>query len=144
MKDKKALTAPCGLDCFNCEIYEDNLTDEFAEFIHTKMGVQKDKIACKGCRQQDGKHFHLSAGGCATLNCVKDKGVEFCCDCNEFPCALLAPLADGADRYPHNMKVYNLCRIKKVGLDRWIEEEAGHIRKKYFKGKFVVGKGQAD
>ena len=26
MKDKKALTAPCGLDCFNCEIYEDNLT----------------------------------------------------------------------------------------------------------------------
>jgi len=42
------------------------------------------------------------------------------------------------------MKVYNLCRIKNVGLEWWIEEEAGAIRKRYFTGKFVVGKGQAD
>ena len=25
MKDKKALTASCGLECFNYEVYEDNL-----------------------------------------------------------------------------------------------------------------------
>ncbi len=31
MNDKKALTAPCGLDCFNCELYEENLTDDFVE-----------------------------------------------------------------------------------------------------------------
>jgi hypothetical protein len=42
----------------------------------------------------------------------------------------ITALADGADKYPHNMKVYNLCRIKKIGLDRWVEEEAGQIRKK--------------
>ncbi len=41
MKDKKALTAPCGLDCFNCELHEDNLTSDFAEFIHSKSGFQK-------------------------------------------------------------------------------------------------------
>ncbi len=144
MKDKKALTAPCGLDCFNCEIHEDNLTVELTELIHTKMGVPKEEIACKGCRLQDGKHFHLSPEGCATLNCVKAKEVDFCCDCDNFPCTLLAPLAEGADKYPHNIKVYNLCRIKKIGLDRWIEEEAGQIRKKYFTGKFAVGRGQAD
>jgi hypothetical protein len=39
MKDKKALTAPCGLDCFNCEIYEDNLTSDLAKLIHQKLGV---------------------------------------------------------------------------------------------------------
>lgn len=144
MKDKRALTAPCGLDCFNCELQEGNLTDQLAELIHVKMGVPKEEIACKGCRQQDGKHYHLPQGRCATLDCVKAKGVPFCCDCNDFPCTLLAPTADMANRYPHNMKLYNLCRIKKVGLDRWIEEEAGQIRKKYFTGKFVVGKGQAD
>jgi hypothetical protein len=38
----------------------------------------------------------------------------------------------------------NLCRIKKIGLERWIEEESGQIRKIYFTRKFVVGKGQAD
>jgi len=144
MKDRKALTAPCGLDCFNCEIHEDNLTGEVAEAIARNLDVPSDEIACKGCREQDGKHFHLPLDGCATLNCVKARRVEFCFECNEFPCDFLAPMADKAARYPHNMKLYNLCRIKKVGLDRWIEEEAGEIRKKYFTGNFVVGKGQAD
>jgi len=143
MKDLKALTAPCGLDCFNCDIHESNLTDELAELIHVKLGVPKEGIACKGCRQQDGKHYHLPHG-CATLDCAKSKGVELCSDCGDFPCLLLAPIADQAAKYPHNMKLYNLCRIKKVGLERWIEEEAGQIRKKYFTAKFVVGKGQAD
>ena len=142
MQDKRALTAPCGLDCFNCEIYEENLTAEFAELIHKKFSVAKEEIPCKGCRVQDGKHFHLPTG-CATLNCVKDKGVALCCDCREFPCALLAPMADGAAMYPHNMKVYNLGRIKTIGIEQWLEE-AEQIRKKYFTGKFVVGKGQAD
>jgi hypothetical protein len=120
------------------------LTNELAEIIHQKYGVPKQDIPCKGCRQQDGRHYHLKAGGCATLDCVKTRGVAFCCDCVDFPCALLAPLADGASFYPHNMKVYNLCRIKKIGLERWIEEEAGLIRKRYFTHKFIVGKGQAD
>jgi len=143
MKDKKALTAPCGLDCFNCEIYVDNLTDELARVIHEKVGVAKEEIPCEGCRQQDGMHYHLPSEGCATLDCVKAKGLTFCFDCGEFPCAMLAPLAEGAAMYPHNMKVYNLCRIKKLGLDAWIEESA-HIRTRYFKGPFVVGKGQRD
>jgi hypothetical protein len=143
MKDKKDLTAPCGLDCFNCQLYTDNLTDSLAELFHTKMGIPKEEIACKGCRKQDGKHFHLPEG-CATLDCVKARGVELCCNCADFPCAFLAPTADQADKYPHNMKVFNLCRIKNVGIERWIEEEAGEIRKKYFTGKFIVGKGQAD
>lgn len=143
MKDKKALTAPCGLDCFNCDIHESNLTDQLAELIHTQRGIQKDEIACKGCRQQDGRHYHLPQG-CATLDCAKDKGVELCCDCADFPCAFLAPTADMADRYLHNVKCFNLCRIKKIGLERWVEEESTQMRKNYFGCKFVMGKGQAE
>ena len=144
MKNKTGLVAPCGLDCFNCEVYEENLTNEMTDFIHQKMGVPKKEIPCKGCHQQDGRHFHLSSAGCATYNCSKEKGVNFCCDCGDFPCSFLAPLAEMADKYPHNMKVYNLCRIKKIGVERWIEEEAGTIRKRYFTNKFVVGRGQVD
>jgi len=141
--DKRKLTAPCGLDCFNCELYEDNITEEMVLFISEKWGVPNTEAACKGCRQQGGKHFHIP-NGCATLDCAINKWVEFCCDCDEFPCSLLAPIADQAERFPHNMKVYNLCRIKKIGLNRWAEEEAGEIRKKYFKASFVVGKGQSE
>jgi hypothetical protein len=143
MTDKKALTAPCGLACFLCELYENNLTDKLIGLIHTKWGVPKEEIACKGCYRQDGKHFHLPQG-CATLDCAKAKCVALCSDCADFPCVLLAPIADQAARYPHNIKLYNLCRIRKVGLDRWIGKEAEQIRTKYFTSKFVVGKGQGD
>lgn len=144
MDEKIALTAPCGLDCFNCELHTSNLTEQLAERIHTKLKIPKEEIACKGCRQQDGQHYHLSADGCATLSCVKEKEVDWCCNCLDFPCAYLAPTADGAAHYPHNTKIFNLCRIKKVGVANWIENEAGEIRKRYFSAKFVVGKGQAD
>lgn len=140
--DKRALIAPCGLDCFNCELYADNLTGKLAGLIHEKLGVRKQDIPCHGCRQQNGQHFHLGSEGCATLDCVKEKDVDYCFNCDAFPCAYLAPTADGAARYPHNMKMYNLCRMKEVGLEEWIEE-AQEIRKNYFTGKFVVGKGQA-
>jgi len=141
MDSKRALTAPCGLDCFNCEIHEENLTGEFALMMSEKTGVPAEEISCGGCRQQDGVHWHLPPEGCATLTCVKEKGVELCCGCDEFPCPLLAPLAEGAERFPHNFKLYNLCRIKKNGIQSWAEE-AGEIRKNYFSNQFVVGKGQ--
>jgi hypothetical protein len=142
MEQKRVLTAPCGLDCFNCEIHEDNLTDEFARIMSEKTSGPVEAISCKGCRRQDGTHWHLPPEGCATLTCAKEKNVDLCCQCAEFPCLLLAPLADGADRFPHNVKIYNLCRISEAGFEKW-SEEAADIRKKYFTGKFVVGKGQA-
>ena len=143
MEEKLALTSPCGLDCFNCELYAENLNDNLAGWIHEKLGIPEKEIPCHGCRQQDGKHFHLGSEGCSTLDCVKEKGFDFCFNCDEFPCAHLAPTAEGASKYPHNMKMYNLCRMKKVGMEKWFEE-AGKIRKKYFNAKFIVGKGQMD
>ena len=140
MSDKRHLIAPCGLDCWNCELFEDNVTDEIVA-LFVSRGVPAAAVPCRGCRDEEGCHFHLGESGCATLDCVKEKNVELCSDCDEFPCELLAPLADQAARFPHNMKVYNLCRIRLVGLDRWIEEEAGDIRRAYFNQTFVVGRG---
>jgi len=143
MEQKKRLAAPCGLDCFHCELYEANAPDSLIEHIAEKTGIPREEIPCKGCRETAGKHYHIPAGGCATLNCVTKRGVSLCSECGDFPCALLAPLAEGASFYPHNMKVYNLCRIKAVGLENWIRE-SGEIRRKYYTSPFVVGKGQEE
>ena len=78
-----------------------------------------------------------------TLDCVKAKGVELCRHCDDFPCAFLAPTADGAARYPQNMNIYNVCRIKRIGLKRWIED-SGQIQKMCSTGTFVVGRGRAE
>ena len=135
--DKKILTAPCGLDCFNCPVLEGNITDDKRKAIAPYLHMAPEEVACKGCKPEQGRcRFNLN---CATWECTQKKGVEFCHECDEFPCGLLAPSKKGAD-YPHNMKVYNLCRIKLIGLDAWIEE-ASEIRGRYYDGDFVVGQG---
>ena len=139
MTTKKELTAPCGMDCFNCPVYVDNITTVVKYVLALRLRLSPRNIPCTGCRKQQGCRLHWNT--CETLDCVKAKGIEFCFECAEFPCSRLQPAADGAAKYPHNMKLYNLCRIKKIGVEQWAEKEAGVIRRKYFKGKFVVGSG---
>ena len=121
--DKKYQTAPCGLDCFNCSWFEENVTDEFKRSEATRLGIPPDEVGCRGCRGEQGKCY-WAQGDCATWACVEKKGVTYCFECGEFPCGLLAPSAKGVS-YPHNMKVYNLCR-KMCIRDRYlIEPENG-------------------
>ncbi len=82
-------------------------------------------------------------GECETKKCVAAHGVEFCFECNEFPCTKLQPCLDGAETYPHNYKNFNLCRMKSIGVEKWAEEESAQIRKLYKKGTLVVGEGPA-
>jgi hypothetical protein len=137
--NKTVLTAPCGLDCFNCPSYEGNITEEYKKRVSEFLGIPPEETPCKGCRDEKG-HCKFAIGKhCATWDCVLEKGVTYCHECADFPCKLLMPTQKGA-QFPHNMKVYNLCRMKFFGIDKWIEE-AAEIRKRYYEGKFEVGKG---
>ena len=138
--NKIKLTAPCGLDCFNCDAYEGNITEELQKQFSEFLKIPLEETSCKGCREEKGKCVWAN-GQCATWNCVQEKGLTYCHECDEFPCKLLMPTLQGA-QFPHNMKVYNLCRMKSFGIDKWIEETAD-IRKRYYDGKFEVGKGPA-
>jgi hypothetical protein len=77
---------------------------------------------------------------CKTLACVKEKGVDFCYECPQFPCDKLQPCASRSEKLPHNLKVYNLCRIKQIGLEAW-SNETKNIRNNYFNGEMVLGRG---
>ena len=141
--DIQNLTAPCGLACFACAIYKDNISEEVAAGVSGMLGMRQGDVSCGGCRSEKGCSVAgVLAGesGCATKNCVENKGLHNCSECDEFPCENLMPVADGADRFPHNTKIYNLSRIKLMGLEAWARE-APMIQQKYFKGKFVYGQG---
>jgi len=105
--DKKYQIAPCGLECFNCNVFEENITDEYKKRVAEYRKISLDEVSCKGCRAENGK-CRYAEFDCATWACVQKKGVTYCFECDEFPCGLLAPSAKGAN-FPHNMKVYNLC-----------------------------------
>ncbi len=141
--DVQKMTAPCGLACWNCAAYKDNITDEVAQKSAQMMGLEAKDIPCDGCRSERGCSFEMPLTdnkGCPTKKCVEDKGLHNCSECHEFPCENLMPVADGADRFPHNTKIYNLSRIKLIGLEAW-GKEAAMIQQKYFKGKFAYGQG---
>lgn len=109
------IVAPCGIDCFNCEMYAENVTPEFQERLSGTTKIPAEKITCAGCT--DGNIcllLKMQGKSCKTLDCVKQKGVDYCFNCTDFPCLYLMPLADGAGKFPQNIKLYNLCQIKKL------------------------------
>ena len=140
MMDYLKMTAPCGLDCFNCHFFlarEDQAAMNTVEKLSAEHNIPVAVMLCNGCRAHDGqiplhKHVFGESHRCAAYECAKAKGVNFCGDCEQFPCDNLHPYADMAGDLPHNIKVFNLCLIKKMGLEKWAESKALKVRKAYF------------
>ena len=138
--DYVQMTAPCGLDCFNCVFYlahEDKEAMKSLEKMSNEYNVPVTTMLCRGCRSHDGKiplqmHLFGETHRCSAYECSKSKGLKFCGDCEEFPCDNLHPYADKAGILPHNIKVFNLCLINKMGLNKWAESKASEVRKVYF------------
>jgi hypothetical protein len=138
---KEKVVAPCGIDCFNCELYEDNVTEAFQERMSAITKMPKEQMICTGCK--DGNIcLLLKAQGknCKTHDCAREKKVDYCFQCDTFPCSLLMPLASGAERFPHNIKMYNLCLMKRIGVEAW-KEQARDIRNTYYSKPIVIGEG---
>lgn len=134
------MTAPCGLDCFNCPFFlahEDEKALDTVKAWSAKLDIPLDVMLCKGCRAHNGriplqKHLFGQGHRCAAYECSNGKAADFCCDCDEFPCDNLHPYADKATELPHNTKVFNLCLIRKMGVDHWAASKASQVRHTYF------------
>lgn len=135
------LTAPCGLDCFNCTFLkaangEPDALRQLEEWS-VQYNVPVETMKCHGCRDHDGKiplqlHLFGEEHRCAAYECSKEKELGFCGECAEFPCDNLHPYADRAGELPHNIKVFNLCLINRMGLEKWAETKAAEVRDTYF------------
>jgi len=134
--DFEYMTAPCGLPCFECYLYLAQFDEEMAEMIAGVLGLSKDDIKCRGCRAEDGQCAHL-AMECRVYKCIEKTDMKTCAECDDFPCEYLHPYSDQAMK-PHNTKVFNLCRIKKVGIEEWAKDEAGDILDKYYYGTWTL------
>ena len=137
--DYKWMTAPCGLDCFNCPMYLAGQDEELRRKISQRTNLPMEQAMCQGCRNQGGiMDFWGWTEPCQAYQCISKKGYDFCYECEDFPCDHLHPYADRANEVPHNTKVFNLCLIKKMGLEKWAEEKAREVKSTYFKSKFKL------
>ncbi len=99
--------APCGLVCRTCVSGKSSVIREQAERLnffldgfddlakriasfdptyekYPDFKIMLDKFAnpgCEGCR--DGKGIHTA---CIIPGCIKERGIDFCAQCEEFPC----------------------------------------------------------
>ena len=99
--------APCGIDCSRCvsfkggpvslqsrellealgnfRVMADKMSSFFPPFRNydsfEKILTHFAEAGCAGCRAGDGKY-----PGCEAKSCFQEKGVDFCGECNDFPC----------------------------------------------------------
>ncbi len=137
--------APCGLDCSRCLHFGSGRTREYAEGLRREMeGFEKvapmlaqgpapvmrdyeafkavlDHLAegnCVGCRKGQ-----VCFESCVALSCCREKGVDFCFQCDQFPC--------DRNHYPESLdrrwRVWG-ARMREVGVDRFYEESLAKPR----------------
>ncbi|MEC9489167.1 MAG: DUF3795 domain-containing protein [Halanaerobium sp.] len=79
----------CGLDCFECDIYQASTDKALAEKIagylqQNQAGIDAKDIHCGGCRGPLTEHWSPT---CEILQCSREKGYHFCCQCGDFICS---------------------------------------------------------
>ena len=134
--DYAYLTAPCGLPCFACYMYLANQDEAMRHLVSRELGLPLERAVCPGCRHIRGRPAHLPMS-CRVYPCAAEKGVHVCSDCPDFPCDLLHPYFDKAKMW-HNTKVFNLCLIRKMGLNVWAQEKAKTVLETYSYGKWSL------
>lgn len=133
--DFQEMTAPCGLACFDCIVHLADRDTKLRALVSQQFGIPEQDIGCPGCRKVQGK-CPVVPQACTVYPCAQEKDVAFCCDCSDFPCDSLHPYADQAGSLPHNTKVFNLCLIKRMGVETWAKSKAKSVKEVYFRGKW--------
>jgi hypothetical protein len=130
---------PCGLDCSRCADNEDGEIKSLASrLIHLLRNYDKvaklkaqgksafggyaqfeevlktfSEASCGGCRSDNVQCFIT----CAARNCHKEKGIDFCFQCNDYPCD-----KEFHDRIRQRWMQLN-DRMKEVGVDQFFLEQ---------------------
>ena len=136
--DRLELVAPCGIDCGLCSLHLCGDDPELMDRLVTR-GISRERLPCAGCRNIAGD-CPVIGRACETYACICREGVGFCFECDGFPCSKLCPAADRAELLPHNLKIFNLCTIKRIGVEGFVEA-SGNLERLYFKGTMEIGDG---
>jgi hypothetical protein len=112
------LVASCGLFCKSCSVYIASQSDENAlEIIAKKLNTTKEEMYCNGCRSD---RTSLHCRNCEFRNCVHEKGINNCEDCDSFPCETLREFQT---KMPHRIELFESSQYRKnCGLTKWLEK----------------------
>ena len=116
--DNSKLLAPCGVYCGVCPylIAYKNNDDRLKQKLAKSIGIKPEKIICEGCNS-DLTIFFCRV--CKIKECVQNKSIQSCANCEEFPCDLI-------ERFPYKeffKKVkWDVNYQMKFGKEQWISK----------------------
>jgi hypothetical protein len=117
----KTVAAVCGLYCPACTAYIAAREEpQRLSVLAARMGRTVDDVACEGCRSDKRSFFCREL--CTMKPCAEKKGVDFCSECDEYPCESLKTFQAAA---PHRRELWSsLERIKEKGHESWSRDMA--------------------
>jgi len=116
--DKK-LAAVCGLFCPSCTVFIGSMEDRSRlERLAERSKATVEQVECHGCRSE--KRSLYCDTRCKMTKCAAQKGIDFCVQCDEYPCAELKAFQS---QMPHRIELWQSQeRIKAVGYEKWYAE----------------------
>lgn len=139
------ILAPCGLNCRKCMAYEkgdiknhalemkallgknfDVYAERFSSFLPAFQNYPQFKELldffgsgdCKGCRSGECKY-----PACNVIKCHREKAVDFCFQCKEFPCD-----NPGFDEHLKKRWIKMNSRMKEIGVEAYYQEAKNQPR----------------
>ena len=115
----KARCAVCGLFCTSCTFFIASTEDRARlEALAKRLNLTPEQVECRGCRSD--KLGIYCEKVCNFKKCAEKKGIEFCGQCNDYPCV---ELKDFQSKMPHRLQLWeSLEMIKKEGWEKWYME----------------------
>jgi hypothetical protein len=114
----------CGLYCGTCPFLlatDQGTVKELAQ----KKDMKPEDVVCYGCKsEQPASH----CTNCGIKQCAREKGFEFCFECNELPCSMMTGFIED-QRYPYHLGVMkNLTVIRQNGVEVWLKVQDARWR----------------
>lgn len=129
--------AYCGLYCKICKIPTKNLAQKLKTDLYKKDFLDWAPYRWEGFKEfweilsdfseqpLDNTCRSGQCGNpkCAILNCAKERKVELCPLCEEYPCEKIKIIAKS-----ESTMLYDGLRLKEIGLDKWLKEQEERIK----------------
>jgi predicted RNA-binding Zn-ribbon protein involved in translation (DUF1610 family) len=119
---EKRKAAVCGLFCPACTLFIGTTEEpQRLERIAVLRNQSIETARCEGCRSNV---RGLYCKTCKMYTCALGKGIDFCAECNDYPCE---EIKNFQSIMPHRLELWkSQARIKEAGWEQWYREMVEH------------------
>jgi hypothetical protein len=129
----------CGCYCRTCHWYSDAMRKpatqllelvkanfEVAGWINEKGGSSAETLKGLEILSKSACSFNCKGGsgwtGCPVRSCCVTKGIEFCFECSDFPCAKWDERGKFSNVF-NTSKKKRLLEMKEIGAEEWVKQQ---------------------